>query len=94
LLIAGAADGSLVAQHDPRSAAIALFGAVNTSALTYLITDNTLNESLAVRTSKPSCLKVSDRDREQGHGRSPSAGSGHRSAPGMPATIRIRAIAI
>jgi TetR/AcrR family transcriptional regulator len=50
LLIAGAADGSLVAQHDPRSAAIALFGAVTTSALTYLITDNTLDEALVART--------------------------------------------
>jgi TetR/AcrR family transcriptional regulator len=50
LLIAGAADGSLVAQRDPRSAAIALFGAVTTSALTYLITDNTLDEALVAET--------------------------------------------
>jgi AcrR family transcriptional regulator len=46
LLIAGASDGSLVAQHDPRSVAIALFGAVTTSALTYLIADDTLDEAL------------------------------------------------
>jgi hypothetical protein len=50
LLIAGADDGSLVAQHDPRSAAIALFGAVTTSALTYLISDNTIDEALVART--------------------------------------------
>ena len=50
LLIAGAADGSLVEQHNPRSAAIALFGAVTTSALTYLVTDNTLDEALVART--------------------------------------------
>jgi hypothetical protein len=50
LLIAGASDGSLVAQHDPRSAAIALFGAVTTSAITYLVTDNTLDEALVART--------------------------------------------
>ncbi|EUA09800.1 bacterial regulatory s, tetR family protein [Mycobacterium kansasii 662] len=49
LLIAGASDGSLVAQHDPRSVAIALFGAVTTSALTYLITDDTLDEALVAR---------------------------------------------
>jgi TetR/AcrR family transcriptional regulator len=50
LLIAGAGDGSLIAQHDPRSAAIALFGAVTTSALTYLVTDNALDEALVART--------------------------------------------
>jgi AcrR family transcriptional regulator len=50
LLIAGADDGSLVSQHDPRAAAIALFGAVTTSALTYLVTDNTLDEALVART--------------------------------------------
>jgi TetR/AcrR family transcriptional regulator len=50
LLNAGASDGSLVAQHDPRSAAIALFGAVTTSALTYLISDDTLDEALVART--------------------------------------------
>jgi TetR/AcrR family transcriptional regulator len=50
LLIAGASDGSLVTQHDPRSAAIALFGAVTTSAITYLVTDNTLDEALVART--------------------------------------------
>jgi TetR/AcrR family transcriptional regulator len=50
LLTAGAADGSLVAQHDPRSAATALFGAVTTSALTYLVTDDTLDETLIAQT--------------------------------------------
>jgi len=50
LLIAGEADGSLVAQNDPRSAATALFGAVTTSALTYLITDDTLDETLIAHT--------------------------------------------
>jgi TetR/AcrR family transcriptional regulator len=50
LLIAGAGDDSLVAQDDPRAAAIALFGAVTTSAVTYLITDNTLDEALVART--------------------------------------------
>ena len=50
LLIAGSSDGSLVAQHDPRSAAIALFGAVTTSALTYLVTDKPLDEALVART--------------------------------------------
>ncbi|OBI98914.1 MULTISPECIES: TetR/AcrR family transcriptional regulator [Mycobacterium] len=50
LLRAGAADGSLVALDEPRAAAIALFGAVTTSALTYLITDDALNEDLIART--------------------------------------------
>jgi AcrR family transcriptional regulator len=50
LLRAGAADGSLVALDKPRAAAIALFGAVTTSALTYLVTDETLDEGLIART--------------------------------------------
>ena len=33
-----------------RAAAIALFGAVTTSAVTYLITDNALDEALVART--------------------------------------------
>ncbi|MGE5696847.1 MAG: TetR/AcrR family transcriptional regulator, partial [Candidatus Sericytochromatia bacterium] len=49
LLLAGAADGSLVAVDNTRAAAIALFGAVTTSALTYLITD-ALDEDLIART--------------------------------------------
>ncbi|OOK65420.1 bacterial regulatory s, tetR family protein [Mycobacterium kansasii] len=50
LLRAGANDGSLKALDNPRAAAIALFGAVTTSALTYLITDDTLDEDLIART--------------------------------------------
>jgi TetR/AcrR family transcriptional regulator len=50
LLRAGAADGSLVALDEPRAAAIALFGAVTTSALTYLVTDDALDEDLIART--------------------------------------------
>lgn len=50
LLRAGAADGSLVAVDNTRAAAIALFGAVTTSALTYLITDDALDEELIART--------------------------------------------
>jgi TetR/AcrR family transcriptional regulator len=50
LLRAGAADGSLVAVDNTRAAAIALFGAVTTSALTYLITDDALDEDLVART--------------------------------------------
>ncbi|CQD24074.1 TetR family transcriptional regulator [Mycobacterium lentiflavum] len=50
LLRAGANDGSLEALDNPRAAAIALFGAVTTSALTSLITDDTLDEDLIART--------------------------------------------
>lgn len=50
LLLAGAADGSLVALDDARAAAIALFGAVTTSALTYLVTDDAIDEELVART--------------------------------------------
>ncbi|AFC47058.1 MULTISPECIES: TetR/AcrR family transcriptional regulator [Mycobacterium avium complex (MAC)] len=50
LLRAGAADGSLVALDKPRAVASALFGAVTISALTYLITDDALNEDLIART--------------------------------------------
>jgi TetR/AcrR family transcriptional regulator len=50
LLRAGAADGSLVALDDTRAAAIALFGAVTTSAMTYLLTDDALDEDLIART--------------------------------------------
>lgn len=50
LLRAGANDRSLEALDNPRAAAIALFGAVTTSALTYLITDDTLDEDLIART--------------------------------------------
>lgn len=49
LLREGAADGSLVAVDNARAAAIALFGAVTTSALTYLITDDALDEGLVAR---------------------------------------------
>ncbi|MFV1363106.1 TetR/AcrR family transcriptional regulator [Mycolicibacterium elephantis] len=49
LLRAGAADGSLVAVDNARATAIALFGAVTTSALTYLITDEALDEELVAR---------------------------------------------
>jgi TetR/AcrR family transcriptional regulator len=49
LLRAGADDGSLVAVDNARAAAIALFGAVTTSALTYLITDDALDEALVAR---------------------------------------------
>jgi AcrR family transcriptional regulator len=44
LLVAGAADGSLVPQADVRATSIALFGAVTISALMYLVTDNDLDE--------------------------------------------------
>ncbi|CAA0128442.1 Fatty acid metabolism regulator protein [Mycolicibacterium vanbaalenii] len=44
LLVAGAADGSLVPQPDARATSIALFGAVTISALMYLVTDNDLDE--------------------------------------------------
>ncbi|AXN50451.1 transcriptional regulator BetI (plasmid) [Mycobacterium marinum E11] len=49
LLRAGAADGSLVAVDNPRAAAIALFGAVTTSALTVLVTDDAFDEDLIAR---------------------------------------------
>lgn len=50
LLREGAADGSLVAGDNARAAAIALFGAVTITALTYLITDDALDEDLVART--------------------------------------------
>ena len=50
LLLEGAADGSLVEVDNARAAAIALFGAVTISALTYLITDDALDEDLVART--------------------------------------------
>lgn len=50
LLIEGAADGSLVAQLDARSTAVALFGAVTVSALTALVTDKSLDETVVTRT--------------------------------------------
>lgn len=50
LLVAGAADGSLVAQPDPRSTSIALFGAVTISALMYLVTKHQLDETLVAGT--------------------------------------------
>lgn len=50
LLVAGAADGSLVAQRDPRSTSIALFGAVTISALMYLVTSDRLDETLVAGT--------------------------------------------
>lgn len=50
LLRAGAADGSLVAVDNTRATAIALFGAVTTSALTYLVTDDALDEDLVAHT--------------------------------------------
>ncbi len=50
LLLEGAADGSLVEIDNARAAAIALFGAVTVSALTYLITDDALDEELVART--------------------------------------------
>nr|WP_292990535.1 TetR family transcriptional regulator [Mycobacterium sp.] len=46
LLVAGAADGSLLAQPDPRATSIALFGAVTVSALMYLVTRDHLDETL------------------------------------------------
>lgn len=50
LLVAGAADGSLAAQPDPRSTSIALFGAVTVSALMYLVTSDHLDETLVAGT--------------------------------------------
>jgi TetR/AcrR family transcriptional regulator len=50
LLVAGAADGSLVAQRDPRSTSIALFGAVTISALMYLVTSDRLDETMVAGT--------------------------------------------
>ena len=50
LLLAGSADGSLVAVDNTRAVAIALFGAVTTGALTYLITDDALDEDIIART--------------------------------------------
>jgi AcrR family transcriptional regulator len=50
LLMAGAADGTLVTQPDPRSTSIALFGAVTISALMYLVTDHDLDETLVAGT--------------------------------------------
>ncbi|MCV7195772.1 TetR/AcrR family transcriptional regulator [Mycobacterium angelicum] len=50
LLCAGAADGSLVATDNARAAAVALFGAVTISALTYLVTADALEEDLIAGT--------------------------------------------
>ena len=50
LLHAGAADGSLAAVTDARAATTALFGAVTITALTYLVTDEPLDEDLLART--------------------------------------------
>jgi TetR/AcrR family transcriptional regulator len=50
LLRAGATDGSLVPTDNARAAAVALFGAVTISALTYLVTANALDEDLIART--------------------------------------------
>ncbi|AFJ33665.1 MULTISPECIES: TetR/AcrR family transcriptional regulator [Mycobacteriaceae] len=50
LLRAGAGDGSLVTLDNPAVAAIALFGAVTTSALTYLVLDDALDEDRIART--------------------------------------------
>ncbi len=50
LLIAGARDGSLVAQTDARSTSIALFGAVTINALMYLVTESQLNETVVAGT--------------------------------------------
>jgi hypothetical protein len=50
LLVAGARDGSLVAQTDPRSTSIALFGAVTINALMYLVTENHLDETVVAGT--------------------------------------------
>ncbi|MCP9271174.1 TetR/AcrR family transcriptional regulator [Mycolicibacterium arenosum] len=43
LLVAGATDGSLAPQSDPRAASIALFGAVTIGALMYLVNDHRLD---------------------------------------------------
>jgi TetR/AcrR family transcriptional regulator len=50
LLHVGGADGSLVLVDDAEAAAIALFGAVTTSALFYLVTHGELDEVLLART--------------------------------------------
>ena len=50
LLRAGTANGSRAATENPRAAAIALFGSVNISALTYLVADDEVNEDLVART--------------------------------------------
>lgn len=50
LLREGAGDGSLVQLDNARAAATALFGAVTISALTYLVTDDALDEGLIART--------------------------------------------
>ncbi len=50
LLLAGARDGSLVAQPDARSTSIALFGAVTINALTYLVTADHLDETAVAGT--------------------------------------------
>ncbi|GJF16769.1 TetR family transcriptional regulator [Mycolicibacterium cyprinidarum] len=50
LLVAGVVDGSLVAQPNPRSTSIALFGAVTISALMYLVTEDHVNETLVTST--------------------------------------------
>ena len=50
LLVAGARDGSLVAQPDPRSASMALFGAVTINALMYLVADQPLDETVVAGT--------------------------------------------
>jgi len=39
LLLEGAADGTLLEQHHPRAVAMAIFGAVTISALSYLVTN-------------------------------------------------------
>lgn len=49
LLLEGANDGSLIEQIQPRVVAMAIFGAVTISALSYLITDERLDEPRIAR---------------------------------------------
>lgn len=49
LLLEGAADGTLLKQSDPKAVAMAIFGAVTISALSYLVTNQPLDETRVAR---------------------------------------------
>ncbi|BBY05856.1 TetR/AcrR family transcriptional regulator [Mycobacterium noviomagense] len=70
LLLDGAADGSLVTVGNARAAAVALFGAVTTSALSYLTTRDALDEDLVARTIDD-MLFIGLRPRDCGNGARP-----------------------